>query len=151
MKIFYISLVLILLFISYFLILPLFKKRPVVLKETEIIIFFISTLGFYQFFGIWIFISTILGIILLFLLKPWLIYGITKKMLSDSLERSATMTRTSYEKNTNKHIIDLNFKIKQYSMSKKITILFFKKKSKSKKAKLTIILFNKLIQNFFIR
>jgi len=151
MKIFYLSIVLFLLINAYFLFLPLFKKRPIVLKHIKLIIYFlVLAVILYRFLGIWILVITGLAITFLFILKPWFVYGVTSDMLSEALEKAANITRTPYKKLTNEHKIDEKLRVKRYFFNKKITIILFRKIAESKKTKLTIVVFSKFIQNLFI-
>lgn len=151
MWILYVALIFFVILTCYFFVFPLSKKRPVLIKEVWLNVYlFVLAMVLLQPFEIWTFAILILILLILHLLKPWLIYGVTKEMLYDALEKAALATRTHIEKTENGYKIDGCIRIRQHEISKKTMFLVFRKIGESKKAKLTKIVFQKFIQNYFI-
>ena len=148
MWVFYTTLVLFALLTGYSFVLPLYKKRPVLIKEGELVVyFFLLTMALLQFFGIWALIVGMLIMLFLYLLKPWFVYGVTSAMLSGALEKAALATRAPIEKLDNKYKIDGGMEIGSFNLAEKTNLVSFKKISDSKKARLTVAVFKKFIQN----
>ena len=151
MWVFYTTLVLFTLLTGYFFVFPLYKKRPVLIKKSEFIIYLLSlVMALFSFLGIWTFIIAIAVLLLLYFLNPWFVYGITGMMLSDALEKAALATRTPIEKLDNNYKIDGGMNIRLFNLTKRTILILYKKTSDSKKAKLTVVVFKKFIQNYFI-
>lgn len=151
MWIFYASVILIVLFTSYYFGIPLYKKRPVLIKAGGLFgYFFVLAIALLQFLGMWTLIMGVLVILFLYFLKPWFIYGITSAMLSEALGKAALATRASIEKLGNKYKIDGSMEVSWFNLTEKISLVSYKKISNSKKTKLTIVVFKKFIQNYFI-
>ena len=151
MWVFYTTLVLFTLLTGYFFVFPLYKKRPVLIKKSEFIIYLLSlVMALFSFLGIWTFIIAIAVLLLLYFLNPWFVYGVTGAMLFEALEKAALATRTPIEKLDNKYKIDGSMKIRLLNLTERTILVLYKKTSDSKKAKLTIVVFKKFIQNYFI-
>jgi len=151
MWVFYTTLVLFTLLTGYFFVFPLYKKRPVLIKKSEFIIYLLSlVMALFSFLGIWTFIIAIAVLLLLYFLNPWFVYGVTDAMLFEALEKAALATRTPIEKLDNKYKIDGSMKIRLLNLTERTILVLYKKTSDSKKAKLTIVVFKKFIQNYFI-
>ena len=151
MWVFYTTLVLFTLLTGYFFVFPLYKKRPVLIKKSEFIIYLLSlVMALFPFLGIWTFIIAIAVLLLLYFLNPWFVYGVTDAMLFEALEKAALATRTPIEKLDNKYKIDGSMKIRLLNLTERTILVLYKKTSDSKKAKLTIVVFKKFIQNYFI-
>lgn len=136
----------------YFFILPLSKKRPVLIKHGGLVVYvmvFITV--FYrlsEFLPFVILIAIAIPFLLLF--KPWLVYGVTETMITDALGKAASATRAPLEKTDGSYIIDKNLRVRTRGFFGKVNIISFKKVGESKKAKLTMVVFKKFIQNYFI-
>lgn len=151
MWVFYTILVLFTLLTGYFFAFPLYKKRPVLIKKGEFIIYTLTLVtASYPFLGIWTFIIAIAVLLLLYFLNPWFIYGVTGAMLFEALGKAALATRAPIEKLDNKYKIDGSMEIKSFNFTERTILVSFKKTSDSKRAKLTAVVFKKFIQNYFI-
>lgn len=117
----YIFLVFPALLVGFFVITPLYKKRPIVITVP-----------------------------LPSLRKLWFVYGITGTLLSEALEKAALATMTPIEKSASWYKID-GMTVKFYSLSKTTNFISLHSAIVSKKAKLTKAVFKKFMQNYFIR
>ena len=152
MWIFYTALSLFILFTAYFFILPLSKKRPVLIKQNGLVAYCaVFATALYSLPNTMPFLITIAVIaFFVFIFKTWFVYGVTEIMISDALSRAASATRASIENNDKSYKIDNNLRIRIRKIMGKINIVSFKKGGESKKAKLTVVVFKKFIQNYFI-
>lgn len=152
MWIFYTALNLFILFTAYFFILPLSKKRPVLIKQNGLVAYCaVFATALYSLSNTMPFLITIAVIaFFVFIFKTWFVYGVTEIMISDALSRAASATRASIENNDKSYKIDNNLRIRIRKIMGKINIVSFKKGGESKKAKLTVVVFKKFIQNYFI-
>ena len=139
------------LLVCYFFVLPLCKKRPVIIKEGGLVIFLFSlAIAFFPLVGIWAFILGMVPVLLVYLLMPWFVYGVTDVMLFEALQKAVLATRAPIEKLINKNIIDTSIDVILIHCGGKTNIILFRVRNASKKAKLTVKVFNKFIQNYFI-
>jgi len=154
MWIFYTSLSLLTLFTAYFFVLPLSKKRPVLIKQSGLIAYcaILAATFLYPLPSTMPFLITITVIaFFVFIFKTWFIYGVTEIMISDALSKAASATRTSIEKNKDRsYNIDNSLRIRTHKIMGKINIVNFQKGDESKKAKLTVVVFKKFVQNYFV-
>lgn len=152
MWIFYTALSLSILFVAYFFILPLSKKRPVLINKSGLIAYCAILFAIlYSFPSIMFFLITIVIIaFFVFIFKIWFVYGVTEAMISNAILRASSATRSSIENNNSSYTIDNSLQIRIRKITGKISIVSFKKGGNSKKAKLTIVVFKKFIQNYFI-
>lgn len=152
MWIFYIALSLFILFTAYFFVLPLSKKRPVLIKHRGLVAYgavLIMTLYPLLETRLLVIVITATVIFLLFF-RLWFVYGVTETMISDALGKAALATRAPIEKMVGSYRIDNSFKVRLRNPVGKINIISFKKGGESKKAKLTTVVFKKFIQNYFV-
>ncbi len=152
MWIFYIALSLFILFTAYFFVLPLSKKRPVLIKQNGLVTYCaILAAALYSLQTAMPFSITIAVIaFFVFIFKTWFVYGVTEIMISDALSKAASATRASIENNDGGYKIDNNLRIRIHKIMGRISIVSFKKGGESKKAKLTVVVFKKFIQNYFV-
>lgn len=152
MWIFYTALSLFILFTAYFFVLPLSKKRPVLIKQNGLIAYCaILAAALYSLPSTMPFLITIAVVaFFVFIFKTWFVYGVTEIMISDALSRAASATRASIENSDGSYKIDNNLRIRVHKIMGKINIVSFKKGGESKKAKLTAVVFKKFIQNYFV-
>ena len=152
MWIFYTALSLFILLTAYFFVLPLSKKRPVLIKQNGLVAYCVVLAAtLYQLPNTMPFLVTIVVIaVLAFISKTWFVYGITKVMISDALSKAALATRSSIENNGRNYKIDNSLRIHIRKIARKINLVTFKKGGESKKAKLTAVVFKKFIQNYFV-
>lgn len=152
MWIFYTALSLFILFTAYFFVLPLSKKRPVLIKQNGLVVYCaVLAAALYSFSGTMPFLITIAIIaFFVFIFKTWFVYGVTDIMISDALSRAASATRASIENNDGSYKIDNNLRMRIHKIMGKINIVSFKKGGESKKSRLTVVVFKKFIQNYFV-
>lgn len=152
MWIFYTALSLFILLTAYFFVLPLSKKRPVLIKQNGLVAYCVVLAAtLYQLPNTMPFLVTIVVIaVLAFISKTWFVYGITKVMISDALSKAALATRSSIENNGRNYKIDNSLRIHIRKIARKINLVTFKKGGESKKAKLTAVVLKKFIQNYFV-
>lgn len=152
MWIFYTALILFILLTAYFFILPLSKKRPVLIKYGGLVACCaVLATALYPLPETRLIVIIIAGaIIFLLFFRLWFVYGVTGTMISDALEKAASATRTPIEKLGGSYKIDNSLKVRLYKVVGKVYIISFKKGGESKKAKLTAVVFKKFIQNYFI-
>lgn len=152
MWIFYTTSSLIVLFTAYFFVLPLSKKRPVLIKQGGLVAYStVFAMALYRLPELLPFvILTAIAILFILLFKTWLVYGVTEVMIADALGRAASATRASLEKTDGSHTIDNSLRVRIRGFGKKVNMISFKKEAESKKAKLTVVVFKKFIQNYFI-
>jgi hypothetical protein len=145
------ALILLVLLTGYFFVLPLYKKRPALIKMGGIVIYSILLfIALFPILGSWSFIIAIAVVLFLYLLNPWFVYGTTNAMLSDALEKATSATRTPIEKLANVFKIDGNMEVRFFNLAGKINIVLLRKAGDSKKSKLMLAVFKKFIQNYFI-
>ncbi len=148
---FYTTVVSFIVLTAYFFVFPLYKKRPVLIKERGLFIYlFVLVIGALRFFETWTLGIVVLIMVFLYLLKPWFVYGVTNLMLSEACEKAAIATRAPIAKLRSGYKIDNSMKIKQYNLAKRIIFMSFRAMTESKKAKLTKAVLKKFIQNYFI-
>ena len=152
MWIFYTASSLFILLTAYFFILPLSKKRPVLIRNRGIAVYStVLVITLYPLLEIWLLVVIITAIVLFLLsLRLWFVYGVTKTMIFDALEKAALATRVPIEKLAGSHRIDNSLKVQLRNPVGKMHIILFKKGGESKKVKLTVAVFKKFIQNYFV-
>lgn len=152
MQVLYIFLFILLLLTSYFFGLPLYKKRPIVLKQIGITVYsFVLTGVAFLLVELWVYlVITITLLCSIVLLRPWFVYGVTTTMLSEALQKAATATRSPIEQSLNTYKIDNSIEIRFWKVGQKISLILFRRWNQSKKAELTKVVFKKFIQNYFI-
>lgn len=152
MWIFYTALSLFILFTAYFFVLPLSKKRPVLIKQNGLIAYCaILAAALYSLPSTMLFLITIAAIaFFVFVFKTWFVYGVTEIMISDALSKAASITRAPIENNEGSYKIDNSLRIRIHKIMEKINMVSFRKGGESKKAKLTTVVFKKFIQNYFV-
>lgn len=152
MWVFYTALSLFILLTAYFFILPLAKKRPVLIRSGGIAVYStVLAITLYPLLEIWLFV-VIATAIALFLSSrsPWLVYGVTATMIFDALEKAAFATRAPIEKLVRGYRIDSSLKVRLCNIVRKIHIISFNKGGESKRAELTTVVFKKFIQNYYV-
>lgn len=152
MWIFYTALSLLVLFTAYFFVLPLSKKRPVLIKHGGLVAYgVVFAMVLYWLPGLLPFVVLVaVAIFFLLLFRPWFVYGVTETMISDALGKAASATRALLEKTNGNYRIDNNLRVRIRSFGGRVNIISFKKEGESKKAKLTVVVFKKFIQNYFV-
>lgn len=152
MWIFYTALGLFILFTAYFFILPLSKKRPVLIKHNGLVAYCaILAAALYSLPTTMPFLIMIAVVaFFVFIFKTWFVYGVTEIMISDALSKAASATRAPIENNDGSYKIDNYLRIRIHKIMGKINIVSFKKGGESKKAKLAVVVFKKFIQNYFV-
>lgn len=152
MWIFYTALSLFILLTAYFFVLPLSKKRPVLIKHGGLVVYgTVLVMALYPLLETQLLIM-IIAVVMIFLLsfRLWFTYGVTETMISDALEKAAVATRAPIEKLAGSYRIDNSLQVRSRNPMGRINIISFKKGGESKKAKLTVVVFKKFIQNYFI-
>jgi hypothetical protein len=134
----------------YFFVLPLSKKRPVLIGQWGIVIYSLSFFGMLPYMDLF-FATILVMIIFVIIFKISFIYGITKKMVLDALLRAASATRSPIEEIGGVVTIDNSSRVTACKITKNISLLIYKKTGKSKKAKLADIIFGKFINNYLIQ
>ena len=151
MLIFYIFLPILLLLTSYFFGLPLYKKRPILIKRVGLIIYsFVLIMTLSPLLGLWAYVAAIAVVLFLYLLNMWFVFGVTTTMLSDALQKATLVTRTPVDKPADRYRIDNSMEIRFRSLGRVTNLILFKTINKSKKAELARVVFKKFIQNYFI-
>lgn len=146
-----IAIIFLLLLTGYFIILPLSKKRPVLIKNIGIPLFIITIFGIvallFHIFILWI------GIVIalyFYFIRLWIVFGVTKEKLVEALQKATVMTRASFEPDDKVYLIDSSMKIRISSFGQKTDLISFKKGKDSKRANLAKEVFRKFIQNYFL-
>ena len=151
MWIFYIALSLFILFTAYFFVLPLSKKRPVLVKHGGLVAFgVVLVVALFPLLGSMPFVVVIAIVIFLLSFRLWFVYGVTESMIYEALEKAASATRAPIEKLNGGYKIDNSLNVRLRNPVGRIHIISFKKGGESKKAKLTVVVFKKFIQNYFV-
>lgn len=152
MWIFYTALSLLVLLTAYFFVLPLSKKRPVLIQHRGLVMYgAVIAVVLYRLPEFLPFVILIaIAIPFLLLLKPWLVYGVTEVMIIDALAKAASATRAPLAKTNENYRIDNRLRVRIRSFGVKVNIISFKKGGESKKAKLTVVVFKKFILNYFV-
>ena len=151
MWIFYIALSLFILFTAYFFVLPLSKKRPVLVKHGGLVAFgVVLVVALFPLLGSMPFVVVITIVIFLLSFRLWFVYGVTESMIYEALEKAASATRAPIEKLNGGYKIDNSLNVRLRNPVGRIHIISFKKGGESKKAKLTVVVFKKFIQNYFV-
>lgn len=152
MWVFYTALSLLVLLTAYFFVLPLSKKRPVLIRRGGLVAYgAVFVMALYQPLALFPFVILV-AIVIFFLLlfRPWFVYGVTEAMITDALAKAASATRTPLEKTNGNYILDNSLRVRIRGIGGKVNIISFKKGGESKKAKLTMVVFKKFIQNYFV-
>ena len=152
MWIFYTASSLFILFTAYFFVLPLSKKRPVLIKHGGLIVYgAVLVTALYPLLETQL-LFIVIAVVVIFLLffRLWFVYGVTEPMISDALGKAASATRASIEKLSRSYKIDNSLKVRLSNPIGRIHLISFKKGGESKKAKLTAVVFKKFIQNYFV-
>ncbi|OGM32435.1 hypothetical protein A3D00_05645 [Candidatus Woesebacteria bacterium RIFCSPHIGHO2_02_FULL_38_9] len=146
-----ITTILLLLLIGYFAILPLSKKRPVLIKNIGVPLFTLTIFGIAALlsylFIFWIGVSIALC---LYFMCLWIVFGVTKDKLAEALQKATVMTRASFEIDGKIYLIDGSMRIGISNLGKKTNFIYFRNKNGSKRANLAKEVFRKFIQNYFL-
>jgi len=143
---------LLILLTAYFFILPLSKKRPVLIRSKGLTMY-IFLLAVLSYVYVWESALGILGAvsIAIFLThRSWLVYGVTEEKIVKALEKAAQATRAPIDKHHRSHTICDSGSMRIFALSKRLNLIIFKQKGKSKKISLTKDVMKKFIQNYFI-
>lgn len=151
MIIFYIVLVLCVIIGLHLILLPLSKKRPILLKGVEAAFFFALLITCMTFFiRPYNYILGLIIVLIFLFIKYWIVMGISKNNIIDALNKAILATRANSENTTTGYILDGALRITIYNIGGKMNIVIFKNILYSKKAILTQTVWRKFIQNFFI-
>lgn len=136
---------------GYFVILPLSKKRPVLIKNIGIPLFIVTIFGIVallsHIFILWI--GVVIALYFYFI-QSWIVFGVTKEKLVEALQRATVMTRANFEMDGKVYLIDGSMKIGISNLGQKTDFISFKSKKDSKRANLAKEVFRKFIQNYFL-
>ena len=137
---------------GYFIILPMYKKRPVLIKNIglplyAIIIFGIIGLTFSNF----VYIAGILIALFFYITKMWVVFGLSKEVVTETIQKAAALTRTALEQDGRNHLLDnRSMRIRIFSLSPRANLVSFKEISPSKRADLSKEVLRKFIQNYYL-
>lgn len=145
----YILLALLFLFITYFIGLPISKKRPVFIREIGCAVLPSMLIALGAPVSPWFYFAAIIMGLLLYLAKPWIIQGISKEQITSAIERASQATRTPYLAANSSYKLDNSATINVSNFGGQIFVVRFINLKGSKKAKLTKIVTRKFIQNYF--
>lgn len=147
---YFLTAVFILLF-SHVVLLPIIKKRPVIIKGAEGALFLFSpTLaGSYLFFANLFLIGLFIGLWLYFT-KSWLIWGLSKDKVIAALERASQASRSSYVKEGPSYKVDNVTLVRVERVIVDNLIIASNNRKYSKKTQLTLDIFRKFLLNYFI-
>lgn len=151
MLIAYLLLFVLVLLIAYFVGLPVSKKRPVFIRERGCAILLstpVALLG--AFVNPLVYLIAIVAGLLLYLTKPWVVYGISREQIDSAIERASLATRTPCLKADYGYKLNNDILIKIAGFGARLHIVRFKVPKGSKKAKLTKNVTRKFIQNYFV-
>lgn len=145
----YLLLIVLALLIGFFIGLPVSKKRPIFIRELGCSILLLVLLSLAAVVNSLLYLIAAAAGLLLYLARPWVIYGVSRDQINSALERAALATRTPCLKADYGYKLDNDILIKVGSFGKRFHILKFKSPRGSKKAKLTKNVSRKFIQNYF--
>ena len=134
----------------YIIVLPLSKKRPVVIRGKIGFTAAIILIASIPYIDFWSYILAFTIGLVLYAMPTWLIFGVTTNKLRDAIQRSANMTRTDLKEDGRGYTIDHNSSIKITNLTKQSSIMLFNIRKDSKKSKLTKKVFKKFIENYKI-
>jgi hypothetical protein len=138
------------LLLSFFVVLPATKKRPVFIREIGCTLLVTIAFSMTAVITPLLYLVAVLAGLMLYLSKPWIIYGISREEVDSALERAAMATRTSYEKTGYGYKLNDDIIIKTVDFGGRFHLIRFKEPKGSKKAKLTKNVSRKFIQNYFV-
>lgn len=151
MIIFYVLLLLTVVLGLHLILLPLSKKRPILLIDMESAIFLMVLIASITFFiGPISYILGILAGILFMITGVWIIIGVSKENLIIALDKAILASRSEVVKNESSYIIGKSLKLNILRVYSKTGIVINRKISYSKKAILTRNIWKKFIQNYYI-
>lgn len=148
----YIALTIAVLLTGYFVVFPVSKKRPVLIKRFGLAIYS-SMLVFVPLsfldFSLYIFVG--MTGLLIYILNFWFVYGVNKDNIMGALKRAMLAVRASSEElSTGAYIVNAKTKMSLYCLGGRISVVRFGSTHGSKKVKLMKKVFGKFIQNNFL-
>lgn len=139
------------LFGAHLFLLPLVKRRPIILNGMEAYCFIlvlgsaIASLIHPQFY-----LLVAAAALIFFIVRPWVIYGASVEKVKDALHRAALATRTAAATTYAVSVIDDSLHLRIVAFSRRIIVLFPSSVRSSKKAALTMRVFRKFLLNYSI-
>ncbi len=143
--------ILLVLFTLHLFILPLSKKRAVIIKGLEGSLFFLVLLSVIA--SLWSPLFYLLAIavsVFTYFSKYWIISGIPVDNIHTAFDKALLATRATSEKNGNKYKVDDSMTVVFRSLKMNTCLVIYKYQANSKKANLTKEVFQKFILNYFI-
>lgn len=146
-----ITIIFLLLLSGYFVVFPLSKKRPVLIKNIGLPLFVLTIFGIAALSSyLFIFWIGVVIALYLYFVCLWAVFGVTKEKLVEALQKATVITRASFEINGKNYLIDSSMKIGISNLGQKINLITFKENKNSKRASLAKEVFRKFIQNYFL-
>lgn len=147
-----IAIILFVLMSGYFVIFPLSKKRPILIKNIglplyALVIFaIVGLLSHIIFFAIGVILA-----LFFYITRMWMVFGISKEKIADTLQKATVLTRAVFTQDGERYLIDNgSMRVKIIRLSRKNSFVAFKEFSYSKRARLSKEVFRKFIQNHFL-
>ena len=137
---------------AYFFVLPLSKKRPVLIRSKGLVLYTLLLIGLLYMY-VWASVPAALFLLLtviFFACNSWLVCGVTEEQIFGALEKAASATRSSLDKDQKVYTVCDSVQIHVLTLFKRINLIFFRQKNISKKAKITKVVMKKFIQNYYI-
>jgi len=152
----FLFLALLILGLLYIIVLPLYRKRPIVLTEKKLlsIVFFAFGFAIFSWQTFWILWVSILVLmfLLLYFVSFWVTLGIEKVDLNTALQKAISGTLTKSETSAlGIKLLEPTGEIKMRSIFQNLIIVTFNLASKSAKQKLVKTVFQKFIDNYFFK
>lgn len=147
----YLLLSILILFTAYLLLLPLSKRKPVLLGERWSVVLTLTLFATLASFSHpLVYLLAILLGGLLFFSKTWFIYGITRGKIDVALRQALRATRTSWQDFKGYYKIAGSMSVRVINFTKKIQLVLFRSSKFSQKANLAKDVFRKFVQNYHL-
>jgi len=147
------AIILLLLISGYFIALPLSKRRPILIKNIGLPLYALvifAIVGLSSHISLFFIVGIILALFF-YVTRMWLVFGISKEKIPDTLQKATALTRAVLTKDGERYLIDNgSMRIRIIQLSRRISWIIFREVSYSKRASLSKEVFRKFIQNYFL-
>jgi hypothetical protein len=137
----------------YFIVLPLSKKRPVLIKNAGLALYALCIFSIAAFVSnIFVIIASFIFATVLYMSQMWFIFGVSKEEIAATLKKSATLTHSNMREASGDYLINNDsIKIRIICFNKKTEFIIFKELHFSKKTDLFKEIVRKFIQNYLMK
>ena len=146
-----ILIIILILLIAHLILLPVLKKRPILIKGLEgalFLSFFVASIV--SLFHPFLYLLALLTGAMLYFSKTWILYGVSIENIIDALDRATQASRSTFSRFDQYYEIGGTMLVQIDNLVGKLSIIRYNG-GNSRKSNLTKEIFGKFILNYFVR